>query len=309
MTLPAVVRPIQLRKEGGRLWPAMFKSAALGIRCNVFVYTPPGIDRDARSAARLAKLPVLYLLHGMWGSEIDWPFKGDAQAILDREILAGRVPPMIVAMPHDGLADNGTFYANWFVGRKAKAGDSTPSLGHLRFEDYVINDLRRFVEVELAGKPDSALSDPDASLRDRRNRFVVGLSMGGFGSLILSLRHPDIFCAAASLSGAVRPIGSPRHPELGERIFGPVDRAHRYRSDYDPHLLVERFTENQANRVALCLDCGRSDGLLPMNRKLHAKLNRLGLPHRYVEYAGAHDWPSWRKRLPHVLRFLAGVEA
>ena len=48
----------------------------------------------------------------------------------------------------------------------------------------------------------------------------------------------------------------------------------------------------------------RRDFLLAMNRKLHARMCRLGVRHAYAEYAGAHDWPSWRKRLPHALRFL-----
>ncbi|MDD4890045.1 MAG: alpha/beta hydrolase family protein [Phycisphaerae bacterium] len=279
MPMPNVVRPIQLSSEGGRLWPAMFHSDVLDLRCNLFVYTPPGVTMRDR---RLPRLPVLYLLHGMWGSEIDWPFKGDAQAILDREILSGRVPPMIVAMPHDGLTGHGTFYSNWYSHR---------AKGDRRFEDYMLVDLRRFVEAELTGGE-----------RGRLQRAVAGLSMGGFGSLALSLRHPDQFVAAASLSGAVRPIGSLRHPELGQRIFGPLsEQPGSYRRRHDPAWLVK----GQAGReVALYLDCGDRDGLLSMNRKLDRRLTALRIEHAYHEYPGAHDWPSWRKRLPHALRFL-----
>ncbi len=283
MPMPDVVRPIRISRQGGQLWPTMFRSAALSIRCNVFVYTPPGVGRAGRS---LARLPVLYLLHGMWGSEIDWPFKGDAQAILDRQIASGRIPPVLVAMPHDGLADDGTFYANWH--------DS----GGLprRFEDYMTVDLPRFVEFELTGR-----------MRVRNERILAGLSMGGFGALMLALRHPEMYLAAASLSGAVRPIGHPRHPDLGLRIFGPFDRCpDSFRSRHDPAVLAAAQTAaDPRRRVDLYLDCGRSDALLAMNRKLHARLRRLGVDHEYAEYSGAHDWPSWRKRLPHALRFLA----
>jgi putative tributyrin esterase len=165
MPMPAVVRPMQLAANGGKLWPAMFHSQTLDIRCNVFVYTPPGVGRAGRA---LANLPVLYLLHGMWGSEIDWPFKGDAQAILDREMLTGRVRPMLVAMPHDGLADNGTFYSNWFG--ESRLAATRRGARSLNFEDYFLADLRRFVEVELAERE-----------RPREQRAIAGLSMAGFG--------------------------------------------------------------------------------------------------------------------------------
>ncbi len=278
MPLPANVDPIQLSPAGGRLWATMFHSPTLDMRCNVFVYTPPGVGPKSK---KLATLPVCYLLHGMDGSEIDWPFKGNAQATLDREIAAGRVAPMVVAMPHDGLAVEGTCYANW-------------QRGGGRFEDYLAEDLRRFVEVDLTG----------GELRPRGQRVVGGLSMGGFGSLILALRHPRLFAAAASMSGAVRPIGGLRRPALGKRIFGPLSRdPSSYRRRYDPwHLAADPA---RTAGLGLYLDIGRDDFLLNMNRKFHRRLNELGVEHTYREFAGEHNWTAWRKRLPIVLRFLS----
>jgi S-formylglutathione hydrolase FrmB len=254
----------------------MFLSRALDRRCNVFIYTPPGVGP---ASPKLAELPVLYLLHGMWGSEIDWPFKGDAHNTLDREIRAGRCPPIIVAIPHDGLEDEGTFYCDWHDGP--------------RFERYMAADLRRFVEVETLGR-----------MRPRSQRLIAGLSMGGFGALMLSLRNPKLFGAAGSLSGAVRPIGRPRSRTLGERIFGPLsDDPSSYRRQRDPGVLIDDPARTRG--LGLYLDCGRDDYLLAMNRKFHARLERLGVEHVYREYQGDHTWPSWRKRLPHLLRFMA----
>lgn len=277
MPLPDNVDPIQLSPDGGRLWATMFHASALDLRCNVFVYTPPGVV----SGRRLAELPVLYLLHGMWGSEIDWPFKGNAQATLDAEINAGRVRPMLVAIPHDGLQAEGTCYADWHNGGGA-------------FERYMVNDLRRFVEKELTG-----------GMRPGGRRAIAGLSMGGYGSMMLSLRHPRLFRAAASMSGVPRTIGGVRRPTLGKRIFGPLsNNPTSYRRQYDPWTLVE--DPARTRRLGLYLDCGRADFLLRMNRKFHARLERLGVEHVYHEYAGDHTWPSWRKRLPHALRFVSG---
>jgi S-formylglutathione hydrolase FrmB len=158
----------------------------------------------------------------------------------------------------------------------------------------MIDDLRRFVERELTGR-----------MRRRGGRLIAGLSMGGFGSLMLALRHPRLFRGAGSLSGAVRPIGDWRKRRLGGAIFGPISSDPRSRRRrHDPATLIEQPA--RVRRLALYLDCGRADALLAMNRKLHRKLARLGIEHAWHEYAGDHTWPSWRKRLPHALRYLAG---
>ncbi|MCG3180541.1 MAG: Endo-1,4-beta-xylanase Z [Phycisphaerae bacterium] len=278
MSLPDNVTPIRA-VAGGRLWATMFPSRTLDRRCNVFLYTPPGVGPGS---PKLATLPVLYLLHGMWGSEIDWPFKGDAHNVLDREIAAGRVQPMIVAMPHDGLTDEGTFYVDWHGGRRE------------RFERYMTGDLIRFVETELTGRR-----------RGRSRRMIGGLSMGGFGALVLSLRNPRLYCAAGSLSGAVRPIGRPKRRSLGDAIFGPLDRdPASHRRQRDPGVLVDSLQRTRG--LGLYLDCGRSDFLIAMNRKFDRQLTRLGIQHVYREYDGDHNWPCWHKRLPHLLRFLSG---
>lgn len=84
-----------------------------------------------------------------------------------------------------------------------------------RYEDYIVKDLIADVESRF----------PAAV--GRSNRAIIGISMGGFGALNLSLRHPDLFVFASALSPAIdvpsRPFSIKRIGQWREHssIFGP----------------------------------------------------------------------------------------
>jgi Putative esterase len=60
-----------------------------------------------------------------------------------------------------------------------------------RSEDYITKDLIRNVESRF----------PAAS--GRENRAIIGVSMGGFGAVVLALKHPDLFAFAGGMSSAL----------------------------------------------------------------------------------------------------------
>jgi S-formylglutathione hydrolase FrmB len=139
----------------------------------------------------------------------------------------------------------------------------------------------------------------------RRGRAIAGLSMGGYGATMLALRHPDVFCAACSHSGAVGFCHS-RHEING---IDPADILPRER--YDCHKLVagilrarSRKTKNAPPMPALRIDCGTEDFLLQENRAFHAHLAKLGVEHVYEEYPGAHTWEYWDEHIRQSLDFV-----
>jgi len=232
-----------------RILPVTFLSKTLKQRRNVLVYLPP----DYASTRR--HYPILYLLHGMHGSEIDWVLKGKVHLTLDEMIGSGRIGPLLVAMPNDGLYDAGTFYVDWYDGTG-------------RFERYFLREV---------------MAEVSSAVRVRRGRnstAIAGLSMGGYGALTLSLRHPGMFCAAFG----------PKRPE-----------GVSYRKVRDPRHLV---TLPRTRSVALHLNCGRSDFLLQQNRKFHALLERIGRDHEYMEFPGGHTWDYWQRHIVEVLLFV-----
>ena len=158
------------------------------------LYLPDGYgDGDLR-------YPTLYLLHGHGGSAADWAGGGELAATLDLMIEAGEVPPMLVIMPGMG---NG-----WYVDNPDPGG-----LGAM--ETAFFGDL--LPHIDRTWRSDARREAP----------AVAGLSMGGWGAIRFAMLRPELFAAAASLSGAL--IGEDRAatPEWAGLLAGafgtPVD--------------------------------------------------------------------------------------
>jgi putative tributyrin esterase len=208
--------------------------------------------------------PVLYLLHGLSDNHTAWC----RRTSIERYVAD---LPLIVVMP-DG---HRSFYCN------------DPRPDGCAYEDHIVKDVVGFVDRMFPTIP------------HRGSRAVAGLSMGGYGAVMLALRHPDDFCVACSHSGAVGFIHE-RHTGRDD-----VDAMIRNLSqgEYDCFALAERLAA-EAPRIALRLDCGRDDFLLRSNRQFHAHLSALGVPHEYEEHDGDHNWEYWDAHITATLEFV-----
>lgn len=170
-TLP-VLRPYSApAASGSDVDVAHYTSAALSGEGTFYVYLPPGYG------SATARYPVLYLLHGT-----DQPatafLEAGLQADLDSLIAARQVPPMVVVMIQGGPGKN-----NW---RDA---------GSQRYESYIL-EVQGLVDRMLATEP------------VRSARAVAGDSMGGYGSMNVSLDHPYTFAIAESWMGFFTGFGA-----------------------------------------------------------------------------------------------------
>jgi putative tributyrin esterase len=215
---------------------------------------------------------TLYLLHGLSDDDSIWT------RLTRIETYAWDLPLAIV-MPQGFRG----FYTNHHEG---------PA-----YADYIANDVIGAAERSL----------PLKSMR--KSRAIAGLSMGGYGALRLALGYPDLFCAAASHSGAVtygheneRRENSPWKPYELKQMFGKSPRG----TDHDlVALAMKRKKEGKLPKLAL--DCGTEDFLLQQNRTLHAKLEALKVPHTYREFPGAHNWDYWDEHIRETLRFVCSA--
>jgi S-formylglutathione hydrolase FrmB len=150
--------------------------------------------------------------------------------------------------------------------------------------------------------------------------------MGGFGATRAALRRPDLYAAAASHSGVLSPL------LVGPRPFAPPARyatstdtlrtffGERYARelvaalggdvaawrDDDPTQLARRLRDERRALPALYFDAGRDDALVvDQNRAFDAELTAFGIPHRYAEWEGRHDWRYWRAHVPEALAWIA----
>ena len=309
LVLAAAV-PLAARQQHGQVRIESFFSAALGVPKHYVVYLPPSYARQTHR-----RFPVAYYLHGLTGNEGDWVTLGGIDRVADSLIGAG-MPEMIVVMP-DG--DDG-WYTNWETPRGFAAcmadatvsGAATYCVEHERYDDYVARDLVAHVDSVYRTRA------------DRAHRGIAGLSMGGYGAIVLALRHPDLFAAAASHSGVVSPLYAGTRPfappatyltsadsthatwrgfwHEARLAFGP-DVAGWYARD--PARLARSLQAAGGPMPAISIDVGAQDGLADQSRAFHWELAQMGIDHAYAEWPGDHDWKYWPAHVGESLRFLA----
>ena len=221
-----------------------------------------------------APYPVLYLLHGLSDDNTMW----QRRTSIERYV---QDLPLMVVMPDGGRS----FYIDALEG--------------MAYETAIVRDLVGYIDNTFQTKP------------NRAGRCLAGLSMGGYGAVKLALRFPDLFCAAASHSGAMGFSHWPLNKEeawgkemlriVGESAAGGPNDLYALSESVDP-----------AQRPALRIDCGKDDFLIKDNRAFTGHLNEMGYDHVYCEYEGEHNWAYWDRHIQDSLAFLAdklGIEA
>lgn len=250
------------------------ESRILGTTTHYSVYLPQGYETSS------IDYPVLYLLHGGGDNWTDWLMKGQAAAIADREIASGESVAMIIVMP-DGMQN--------LYGNKAD--------GSFNYEDYFFKELIPAVEKTYRIKS------------DRQFRAISGLSMGGYGSLLYSLKHPDIFSACYGMS--IGMFGKTRLSQPGffldwiESYYGKRDKNGKFPKtfyDNDVYTLVENMPEQQKRMVNFCIECG-DDELNRDQSEVFLLMKDKGVPVEVRIADGAHNWIFWRKCLPHAMKW------
>jgi len=140
--------------------------------------------------------------------------------------------------------------------------------------------------------------------------------MGGYGTLIYALKHPDLFVACAPLSAAVFTEdeflnftqdnwnGAKFDEVYGKYTPGKTRLTEHY---YKNSILklVATLPEKDLNSVRYYIDCGDKDFLIKGNMQLHAALIDRKVKHEFRVRDGIHNWPYWRTALPQVLKFVS----
>lgn len=145
--------------------------------------------------------------------------------------------------------------------------------------------------------------------QERKDTFVAGLSMGGYGAYKLAL-GTDRFAAAASLSGAVDlPLDFMKddrfkvNGELWKTIFDDLDAVRGSKNDV--LFLVEEKVRNGKPLPKLYMWCGTEDFIYDLSVSAHKKLDELGYDLTYEESAGNHQWKYWDEKIQTVLSWLS----
>jgi S-formylglutathione hydrolase FrmB len=244
------------------------------------VYLPPDYETSQRS------YPVLYLLHGFSDDETGWIQFGEAGRIADQCIDNGEAASCIIIMPNGKV----TWYCNNY-------DNSDP------WEDVFIKGFIPYIEKQYRARP------------AREYRAISGLSMGGYGALMLSMRYPDLFSSCVAFSSGTIPdegivnMKDEEYKELFGNIYGKNlvgdSRISEAWKNHSPLHLVASVDIEKLKTVRYYIDCGDDDFLYHGNSDLHVKMRDLGIPHEYRVRNGGHTWEYWRTGLPEGLKFIS----
>ena len=265
-----------------RLQQFVFRTPALAQPTAVRVLFPAGY-----AAHKRRRYPVLYLLHGAQDDYASWTLKGEAEQLTAHY-------PMIVVMPDSGPTGG---YVNWWRGGPQ---------GQPEWETYHIDQLLPWIDRHLR------------TVGTRAGRAIAGLSMGGFGAMSYAARHPDLFAAVASFSGAVdtnNPLDVAVTPGA---VFGPrAAQEVRWRA-HNPWDLAANL---RGLNITIRTGNGQTGGpfgggdviefaVHQMSISFHERLLALGIPNVWDDYGpGGHLWPYWQRDLRETLPTLMSVFA
>lgn len=236
------------------------KSPALGHRADLSVHAPT-------RARETPNVPLVILLHGVYGSHWAWSQRGGAHRTSVRLQAEGAIGPMVLAMPSDGL---------W--------GDGSGYLPHR------LQDFERWIAYEVPAAV--SLMMPNVTMDSPL--FIAGLSMGGFGALRIGAKYPKRFRAISGHSSMT---------EFSQMPLFVEERLGSFTALAEDHSVLDTMVRQKSQLPEIRFDCGTEDRLLEHNRTLHRHLLAAGIPHVYQEFPGGHEWSYWETHLAETLRF------
>jgi len=255
------------------------QSAALGKELKFAIQYPPSYQTDAKR-----RYPVLYFLHGMFGNEHEFERRGVAAAI-NKLRDEGKIGEFVIVSP----AGENSFYLN------AKNG--------VRYEDAIVKDLIPYIENTYR------------VMNNQSGRAIQGISMGGWGALLLAFKYPDMFSTVTTHSAALfaelpHPSGTDRRSQfmsqLVGKIFGDPPDEEYFRS-VNPMFVVEtNMAAIKKSGMKIYFDCGMQDryGFQESNKAFDDKLTKLGLAHEFHLFPGNHGWEYMISVADHSYSFL-----
>lgn len=235
-------------------------SKAMQKNINCVVITPGSY------AVSKQRYPAVYLLHGARGNYANWVTKVPGMQELSD------VNQQIVICP-DGSMNS------WYY--------DSPIDSAVRYETHIAREVPEFIDAHYR------------TYADRSHRAISGLSMGGHGALFIAIRHPEIFGACGSMSGALDVSIIPKGYGI-DRILGDIKQNSKYYRDWSVLNMTEQFPKDS---LYVIIDCGAQDFISYMSKALHEKLVRLKIPHDYIERPGRHDWEYWGTAVRYQLLF------
>lgn len=254
---------------------------------------------DAYDTAKARRFPVIYFLHGFTSTPERYLDKIPFEATLR---AAGKAGEAIVVLPDTYTRYGGSMYS------------SSPTTGD--FEDFVAKDLVRYVDGHYR------------TLARRESRGLAGHSMGGYGTLRIGMKHPEVFGALYAMNPCCL---TPRPAEAAEARFEAMTPEQAEKGDFAtlgnfavasawspnpqkppffadlatsggkpvpqvlaqwaanaPVAMAAQYLPALRSMAGIAIDTGTKDFVQADDVAMHAMLDKLGVPHAFELYEGDH---------------------
>jgi len=220
------------------------------------------------NASNLKDVPLVILLHGVYGSAWAWSQKAGIHITAQEMIEKKEIKPMVIAMPSDGLWGDGS--------------------GYIKHDGY---DFERWIAEDVP----AAILENIPMVSDQSKMFISGLSMGGFGALHTGIKYKGLFRAISAHSS----ITDTKQLSL----FVEEELRNYKQEDSTDESIFELIIKHNPSLPAIRFDCGTEDILYEDNLELHRKLTDSGVDHIFEEYPGGHEWSYWQLHIRSTLLF------
>jgi S-formylglutathione hydrolase FrmB len=259
---------------GSRVQYKTYPSALMKTDLRYGIYLPPSYENSTK------KYPVLYFLHGLNETEMRWSTRGETDLLLDGMVKDGKIGEFIVAVPYG----SNSFYTN-------VRGGGEP------WEDVIVKEFIPMIESTYRVNA------------TRAQRGISGISMGGYGSLKIAMKHPEMFGAVSAHSAALVVDFTNMDARqqrifnaFGPRIYG-ITQDLTYWDANNPLELAKDTKKFQGMKIYF--DCGTEDdyGFFIGHKALDDLLTKAGYPHEAHLYPGNHGWDFAKQHTAQSLLF------
>lgn len=272
LSLVLLMMPV-LSAHAGKIVTDSLKSRVLGAEVKYNVYLPDGFDKSEK------QYPVVYLLHGLYGTYKDWDAKGCVKEVADELIGSGEADEMVIIMPNAGHPDAHNEWNGYF------------NMPGWNYEDFFFQELIPTAEKKYRG------------IGDKEHRAVMGLSMGGGGSTVYAQRHPDMFSSCYAMSAWLyQEIREPSDDTKKDKFYNVCKAVH----DHSALAFVDNAddaTLEALRGVRWFFDCGDDDFLVALSFELHMKMKMKRVKSELRVRNGVHNWEYWHSALRTALPF------
>ncbi len=241
------------------------------------VYLPAGFDDDKGST-----YPVLYLLHGIMGTDKGWFNDQRAGEVMDQLVASGEACPMIIVSPNAG--------GNIFEG----AWNGYFNMPGWNYEDFFFTEFVPYIEKKYRCGG------------SKGRRAIAGLSMGGGGTTVYAQHHPDMFCAAYPISALMDiPTVGAMGGQQPEGKMALLNKSVTENSCINFVNNADDNTKEALRSIKWYVDCGDDDFLLDRNIEFMQAMRRAGIPMQFRVRDGGHTNEYWHTALFTALPFVS----